>query len=184
MFNRQTWIVLLVAAAFAAGGGWLQHRSSLARVPAGTHVTAIGEQAPDLALPDLAGREHRLAEYRGRRVLLNFWASWCGPCVQEMPALDAAAHKYADRATVVGIAMDEPAQARAFLAAHPVTYPVLLGQLRAPSTSLRFGDTAEVLPFSALLDADGRLIAVRRGALDADTLAGWLGEGRRRADGQ
>lgn len=177
MFNRQTWTVLLIATLFAAAGGWLQHRSQLARVPAGVHVTTIGNIAPDLALMGSDGRQHRLSDYRGKRVLLNFWASWCGPCLEEMPALARAARQHAGTATVVGIAMDDPARARAFLAAHPVDYPVLLGELASPSTSLRFGDTAQVLPYSALLDADGRLLATRRGPLDAATLARWLGGG-------
>ncbi|MBU6249356.1 MAG: TlpA family protein disulfide reductase [Xanthomonadaceae bacterium] len=174
MFNRQTWTVLLMATLFAAAGGWLQHRSRLARVPAGVHVTAIGEVAPDLALMGTDGRQHRLSDYRGKRVLLNFWASWCGPCLEEMPALAQAAREHAGSATVVGVAMDNPDRARAFLAAHPVDYPILLGELASPSTSLRFGDTAQVLPYSALLGPDGRLLATRRGPLDAATLARWL----------
>lgn len=175
MFNRQTWIVLAIATLAAAGGGWLQYRSTLAHVPAGAHLTAIGEMAPDLALRDLDGRQHRLSDYRGKRVLLNFWASWCGPCLEEMPALERAAKRHAGQATVLGIAMDEPAQARAYLAAHAVSYPVLLGEMASPSTSLRFGDTAEVLPYSVLLGADGRLLIVHRGPLDAATLERWLG---------
>jgi hypothetical protein len=61
-----------------------------------------------------------------------------------------------------------------FLAARPVDYPILIGQLTPPSTSLRFGDTDEVLPFSVLLDANGRVLATRRGPLDPDQLANWL----------
>ncbi|MGN6382889.1 MAG: TlpA family protein disulfide reductase, partial [Dyella sp.] len=127
-------------------------------------------------LSDLDGRAHRLADYRGHRVLLNFWASWCGPCLDEMPALDRAARAH-PQATVLGIAMDEPARVRAFLAAHPVNYPMLLGRLDSPSTSLQLGDNAEVLPYSALFDADGRLLATHRGPLDAATLDRWLSGG-------
>ena len=176
MFNRSTWMILLVAMLAAALGGWLQHRSRLAHVPAGGTVASLGAVAPDVPLSDLDGRAHRLAEYRGHRVLLNFWASWCGPCLDEMPALDRAARAH-PKATVLGIAMDEPARVRAFLATHPVNYPVLLGRLDSPSTSLQLGDTAEVLPYSALLDADGRLLATHRGPLDAATLDRWLSGG-------
>ena len=176
MFNRSTWMILLVAMLAAALGGWLQHRSRLAHVPAGGTVASLGAVAPDVPLSDLDGRAHRLAEYRGHRVLLNFWASWCGPCLDEMPALDRAARAH-PQATVLGIAMDEPARVRAFLATHPVNYPVLLGRLDSPSTSLQLGDTAEVLPYSALLDADGRLLATHRGPLDAATLDRWLSGG-------
>ena len=170
MLSRDNLVILGVAVLAAALGGWLQHESRLAHVPAGVTVAQVGQPAPALDLPDLRGGLHSLADYRGRRVLLNFWASWCGPCLEEMPALERAATRHAGRATVLGIAMDEPARARAFLAAHPVGYPMLLGELASPSTSLRFGDTAQLLPYSALLDADGRLLAVRRGPLDAATL--------------
>lgn len=176
MFNRSTWTILLVAALAAALGGWLQHRSRLAHVPAGVTVASVGALAPDVPLTGLDGRPHRLADYRGHRVLLNFWASWCGPCLDEMPALDRAARTHPDT-TLLGIAMDEPVRVQAFLAAHPVHYQVLLGQLNSPSTSLQLGDTAEVLPYSALLDGDGRLLATHRGPLDAATLDRWLSDG-------
>lgn len=176
MFNRSTWMILLVAILAAALGGWLQHRSRLAHVPAGVTVAEVGSLVPDVPLTGLDGRAHRLADYRSHRVLLNFWASWCGPCLDEMPALDRAARAHPD-STVLGIAMDEPARVQAFLAAHPVGYPVLLGRLGSPSTSLQLGDTAEVLPYSVLLDGDGRLLATHRGPLDAATLDRWLSGG-------
>ena len=75
---------------------------------------------------------------------------------------------------MLGIAMDDPVHVRAFLAEHPVNYPILIGQLASPSTSLRFGDTDEVLPFSVLLDGSGHVLAVRRGPLEPGQLADWL----------
>lgn len=173
MFNRSTWTILAAAVLAAALGGWLQHRSRLAHVPAGTRVAALGEPAPDLALTDLAGRSHRLSDYRGHRVLVNFWASWCGPCLDEMPALDRIATEHPE-AIVLGIAMDEPGRTRGFLQAHPVSYPIWLGSLAAPSSSLLLGNTAEVLPYSVLLAEDGRVVETRRGPLDAATLQRWL----------
>lgn len=175
MLSRGNLGILILALLAAIGGGWLQHRSRLAQVPPGVEVANVGDLRPDLALPDLRGREHRLSEYRGQRVLLNFWASWCVPCLAEMPALQAAQRKFADQgAIVLGIAMDDPVRARAFLAAHPVGYPVLLGRMESPSTSLRFGDTDEVLPYSVLLDGQGQVMARHRGALDAAHLDRWL----------
>jgi peroxiredoxin len=175
MLSRSNLIILGLAAAAAAAGGWLQHESHMAHVPAGVDVANVGDLRPDLALIGLDGQEHRLSEFQGKRVLLNFWASWCDPCLAEMPALNAAQHKFGDQgAIVLGIAMDDPARVHAFLAAHSVDYPILIGQLASPSTSLRFGDTDEVLPFSVLLDASGRVLAIRRGPLDPGQLAHWL----------
>jgi len=92
-----------------------------------------------------------------------------------MPALNQAQQKFGDHgAIVLGIAMDEPEHVRAFLAAHPVSYPILLGQLEAPSTSLQLGDRCEILPFSVLVGSDGRILATHAGALSAAQLDDWL----------
>ncbi|WP_430392374.1 TlpA family protein disulfide reductase [Dyella sp. 20L07] len=175
MLTRSNWTILGLAVLVAAAGGWLQHASHRARVPEGVHVAETGEIVPDLALTGLDGKEHRLSEYRGRRVLLNFWATWCGPCLQEMPALVKAQTNIGENGPiVVGIAMDDAERVRGFLTSHPLNYPVLLGRLDSPSTSLRLGNVGELLPYSVLLDPNGRVLTTRRGALDEVTLQQWL----------
>jgi peroxiredoxin len=175
MLSRGNLVILGVAILAAALGGWLQYESRLAHVPTGVTMAQVGKTAPVLELPDLQRRVHRLADYRGRRVLLNFWASWCGPCLDELPALDKAQAKFGDHgAIVLGIAMDDPAHVRTFLAGHPVHYPILLGRMAPPSTSLLWGDSDEILPYSVLIDTNGRVIATHRGPLDATTLDQWL----------
>ncbi|HEY8683365.1 MAG TPA: TlpA disulfide reductase family protein [Rhodanobacter sp.] len=172
MMSRSNWLIVGLAVLAAAIGGYAQHRSEQ---PRQADSALIGQPAPALALPDLGGKLHRLGDYRGHRLLLNFWASWCGPCLDKMPALNQAQAKFGEQeAIIVGIAMDDPGHVRAFLAAHPVSYPVLLGQLATPSTSLTWGDRGEVLPYSVLLDADGRILATHVGALPATQLAAWL----------
>ena len=177
MLSRSNWLILGLAVLAAALGGYAQHRG---RPPAPTGA-AIGQPLPAISLPDLDGTPHLLSDYRGRRVLLNFWASWCAPCLAEMPALVLAQEKFGENAPiVVGIAMDEPTHVRAFLAAHPVNYPILIGQMNLQDTSLQLGNTRQVLPYSVLIGDDGRILAAYAGPLSAAQLEQWLAPGHER----
>jgi len=172
MRGRNNWLILGLAVLAAALGGYAQHRNRHVDTPP---PSLLGQSVPPLVLSDLDGRAHRLADYRGRRVLLNFWASWCAPCLREMPALAEAQAKFGEQgAIVVGIAMDEPMHVRSFLAAHPVDYPILIGEMGPPSTSLKLGNTHQVLPYSVLIDTDGRILATHAGPLSAARLTEWL----------
>jgi thiol-disulfide isomerase/thioredoxin len=169
MMTRASWLILGLAVLAAAAGGWLQHASGE------RHASLVGKPAPALSLPDLQGRTHTLSEFAGRRVLINFWASWCGPCLREMPALAEVQRRLGHgQPVVVGIAMDTPDNVRAYLQAHPVDYPILLGRLEDPDSARQFGDTGGMLPYSVLLDADGTVLASHAGKLHVATLQQWL----------
>nr|WP_239537778.1 TlpA disulfide reductase family protein [Dyella mobilis] len=175
--SRDNLLIVGLAVLAAAGGGWLEHQSRTAHSSNQVQALNVGDLRPNLVLPDLDGKQHSLSDFRGKRVLINFWASWCVPCLAEMPALNAEQRKFGDQGGIVlGIAMDEPSRVRAFLTAHPVDYPILIGRIDAPSTSLRLGDADEVLPFSVLLGEDGRVLAIRRGPLSPSDLATWLSQ--------
>lgn len=172
MLSRSNWLILGLTTLAAVIGGYTQHRLHQPQAP---DAALISRRLHALQLPDLDGRPHRLDEYRGHRVLLNFWASWCQPCLEELPTLVRMQAKFGEHgAIIVGIAMDEPARVSAFLAMHPVNYPILLGQFTAPSTSLLAGDSDEVLPYSVLLDSEGQVIGTHRGALSESQLNAWL----------
>jgi len=129
-----------------------------------------GAPAPPLRLPALGGQEVDLQSFSGRVVLVNFWASWCGPCVEEMPSLENLYRTLSPRGLVVlGVAADEDEGAlRAFLARAPVTFPVLRdpGGRRAGA---RFGVTG--YPATFLVDGAGVIRQVFLGPVRWDTPA-------------
>jgi len=129
--------------------------------PAGTASPAAREQAsplvggfaPDFSLPTLEGdSEIRLADLRGLPVVLNFWASWCGPCRLEMPDIQARAQRWEGRLVVLGLNYDEPrSDAQAFVDEMGVTFPILLDAGKRVSRAYQ----VQGLPTTVILDADG-----------------------------
>lgn len=143
--------------------------------PPGITVLHRGDLVPaTLHLPGLDGKSYRLAQYRGRPVLLNFWATWCHPCRAEMPFLAAAQRRHAGQIQIIGIAMDQPAAIRAYLKHTPVDYPIALGLAVQPDLTIRFDDTRGLLPYSVLIGPDGRVDATHLGKLDPAILQRWL----------
>jgi len=170
--GRRAWLFGGVAAAAAlagAGGAWWSgHATSGA---AGERIDpAFWSQRFDL--PD--GGELSMAGFRGKPLLINFWATWCAPCVQEMPMIDAFFREHAGNGLqVVGLAIDQPSSVRKFLARTPVSYPIGLAGLQGTDMVKQLGDSAGGLPFSLMIDADGRIAARKMGMLENAELKSW-----------
>ena len=124
------------------------------------------------ALTTLDGDAVSLDDYQGKSVLLNFWATWCGPCRKEMPELSHLAERLdPEKAVVLGVAADEMDGVAAFIAEVPVAYPIVVGdpdQLFMWSAEL--GNFVQGLPFSVLLDESGDPVWVKMGELEFDEL--------------
>lgn len=168
------WIVAL-AIAGATAGLYIEHRRANPAPPDGVTVAEVGDMAPDATYIAIDGTAHRLSEWRGKRVLINFWASWCAPCRREMPLLNAAwEQERARNIAILGVAEDTAADAGHYLAEHPVSYPVLLVGSDAPGSSLSFGNTRRVLPYSVLIGEDGRILRRKPGGFTAAGIDEWL----------
>ena len=126
---------------------------------------AIPEQLPPIALPGLSGKARSLEEWRGRPLVVNFWATWCEPCRREIPLLKRLRHEHAaDGLEVVGIAIDSGEEVRKYAAARGIDYPLLVGEDGGLAAANALGmDT--VLPFSVFADREGRILALKVGEL-------------------
>lgn len=168
------WIVVL-AIAGATAGLYVEHRLANPPPPDGVTVAEVGDAAPDVTYVAIDGTPHRLSEWRGKRVLVNFWASWCAPCQREMPLLNAAWERdHTGRIAILGVAEDTAADAGRYLADRPVSYSVLLVGSDAPGSSLSLGNTRRVLPYSILIGEDGRILRRKLGGFSAAEIDEWL----------
>lgn len=117
-----------------------------------------------------------LAGFRGRPLVLNFWATWCAPCVREMPTLDRFHRQYGARGwQVVGLAIDRADAVKEFLARTPVGFPVGLAGLEGADLARQLGNDRGGLPFTAVFDGSGRQVERHLGETHYEQLVHWAG---------
>ncbi|MDG2526379.1 TlpA disulfide reductase family protein [Stenotrophomonas sp. HITSZ_GD] len=125
----------------------------------------VTAEQPALKLPTVDGKTYDLAEHRGKWVVINFWATWCGPCLKEMPELSAL-HAMRNNVEVVGLAYEdiEPAEMQEFLKAHPVAYPIAIVDTYQPPADFA---VPRGLPMSYLIGPDGKVAKQFLGPVEA-----------------
>ena len=143
--------------------------------PPGVKPAQPGEPMPTIVLPDLQGRTISLPRaYAGRPLLINVWASWCGPCIEEMPELDRYVRAQGPKGVqVIGLALDTPENIRQFLDRVPVAYPILVDTPGPADASVWLGNRKGVLPYSVLVGADGKILKQKVGPFAPGEIDTW-----------
>jgi thiol-disulfide isomerase/thioredoxin len=125
--------------------------------------------------PDLAGAAQPLSQWRGKTLVINFWATWCEPCRKEIPLFVKLQQEYGARGVqFVGIAIDQPDKVRAFARDYRMNYPVLLGGMDAAEWSQRLGNSAAALPYTLLIGPEGQVRMNHVGMLDEAMILPYL----------
>ncbi|MFB1485890.1 MULTISPECIES: TlpA family protein disulfide reductase [unclassified Thiocapsa] len=167
-------MVILLAGGISIGVAVVSQRWIDAPKPeAGLSVrqSAPLQTLPDFGLTDLTGLEASSEAWAGKVVVINYWASWCPPCIREMPLFIQTQETLgAAGVQVVGIAVDRREDVEAFVAQYPVNYPILMATPEAVALSKRLGNRVEGLPFTVIFDRRGRRVFSRIGEVTAAEL--------------
>ncbi len=156
-----------LAAAAGAGMAWWKWR------PAEVDSHAAAKLWP-LAFDTPTGTTLAMQSLRGRPLLLNFWATWCPPCVEEMPLLESFYQEQrAKNWQVLGLAIDQPIAVRAFLGKTRISYPIGMAGLGGSELTKTFGNLSGGLPFTVVIGAKGEVLQRRMGRVTAADLAQW-----------
>jgi thiol-disulfide isomerase/thioredoxin len=168
MTPRRAFLTVTVGAAAGAAGfgvAWW-HRRAEAQDPLAA-MWQMRFERPD-------GGELAMQTLRGNPLLINFWATWCAPCLREMPAIDRFSKEFGKRqGQVLGLAIDGPTPVRQFLAKTKVGFHIGLGGLDGTDLIHQLGNPQGGLPFTVLLSADGQVLQRKMGETSFDELMGW-----------
>ena len=183
--KRRTWLVGGTGAAAAlAGVAWQTWREHAHEQAAGAVATLGNAASAPAAAPTgglwqmsfekPAGGMFSMASLRGQPLLLNFWATWCPPCVKEMPELDHFSKQFASEGwRVVGLAVDNPKAVREYLARSPVSYTIGLAGFEGAELSRTLGNQQSGLPYTVAFGRSGQIVQRKAGATSLDELTRW-----------
>lgn len=165
--SKKLLVFAVLAVAALAAGAWFAQMRYAPRAVAPQAVSALWP----LQFADLRGQPQALSQWRGKVLVLNFWASWCAPCREEMPDFDALRRQYQGRGVeFVGIAIDNEQNVAQFLQTMPVSYPILIGEGAALTLARQLGNNSGALPYTLVIDSGGNIALSHLGLLPREQL--------------
>jgi len=168
--KRRSLLFAAGSAALLAGAG-VAWRAALREPEFKPAVAALFQQT----FEDARGVAQPMAQWRGRWMVLNFWATWCAPCVEEMPGLQQIARDYGPRGVaVVGLGIDRPDAIRRFQSELKIEIPLLVAGASGTDTVRALGNPQGLLPYTVLISPEGRVVRSRLGLVKPQTLRSWL----------
>ena len=166
-------VVLVLAIAGAAGFGLqrivMKPAELPAKLPGQEFSEVLGKPRPEFALEDLDGNVRNVREWDGKVLVVNFWATWCPPCIKETPLLIELQHKYGGQGLqIIGLAIDDEKSVRDFVDTMGVEYPIVAGELEAMDLARRFGNRLNALPYTAFVDRNGDIVHIKAGDIERE----------------
>src|SRR5450830_187914 len=161
MKTRNILLFVLVAAIAAGVGMYTSHKQTAPQTPEAHAVANLFAQT----MPDAAGKPQALSQWKGKPLIINFWATWCAPCVEEMPELAALQAEVAP-VQIIGIGVDSQENIAQFAEKFHIYYPLYVAGTGATDLLRQFGNQAGGLPFTVLVGLDGNLKKVYLGRLN------------------
>lgn len=171
MKKKNILLFSLIAILFAGLGVVIGQRHTEPAPAAPSAVNTLLSQA----MKDASGETHPLAQWKGRPLVVNFWATWCAPCVEEMPELAELQAEIAPQGIqILGIGIDTPSNIAEFTSKYKIGYPLYVGGAQGTELSRQLGNKAGGLPFTVLIGRDGEVKKTYLGRLKMDELRGDL----------
>jgi peroxiredoxin len=165
MKTKIKFLVGIVAVAALAGGFLLAQWLNRPAVPEPAPATALPKTMVDFTLPGIDGKPRQLSEWRGKLIVLNFWATWCPPCREEIPLFVRTQGKYGARGLqIIGVAIDKLEDVKNFQDFKLINYPVLVGQEEVMALMQQYGNRIGSLPYSVVIDRKGQVLSRKVGA--------------------
>ena len=137
-------------------------------IPVLTSQDVTGQLRPEFSLPDIHGEIHHIREWDGQVIAINFWATWCQPCLKEIPEFIALQDKYSKQGLqFLGIALQSAEEVTDFVKSLGINYPVLVGELEVIDLASSLGNDMGTLPYTVIIDRQKRINFIKNGRLDS-----------------